>query len=118
MELHKDWKIITSESDWNKAVEESFHKPVVLFKHSTRCGISAHKLHDLVLEWNFSTDDLTLYYLDLLTYRSISDLIAKETRIIHQSPQLILLKNGKAADNTSHAYVTVSFLKKSLKETA
>ncbi len=114
MQLPYDWKELTSEADFNQALQLSHSVPVVIFKHSTRCGISAHKWHDLEADWNLPAGKVALYYLDLLAYRSLSNHIAAETGVMHQSPQLILLKDGRAVAHASHAYATFDFLVKHL----
>ena len=55
-----------------------------------------------VLMQNLSEDEIDMYYLDLLNYREISNQIADEFEVIHQSPQILLIKNGKAVSNASH----------------
>lgn len=112
--LPHDWKEMTCEQDLDKALEDSHIKPVAIFKHSTRCGISAHKLHDMEADYNLPAGEIDFYYLDLLAHRPLSNLIAEKTGVMHQSPQLIILRNGKAVAHTSHAYATFEFLVKNL----
>jgi bacillithiol system protein YtxJ len=114
IQLPYDWKELTSETEFNEALQHSHSIPVVIFKHSTRCGISAHKWHDLESDWNLPAGKVALYYLDLLAHRELSNAIAKQTGVMHQSPQLILLKDGKATAHASHAYATFDFLIKHL----
>lgn len=97
-----NWFSIESEEDWQKAMEASFHSPVVVFKHSTRCGISAMVKRQFEREWNYQEDEILPFLLDLLQHRSISNRIAMETGVYHESPQLILLRNGKAIHHASH----------------
>jgi len=80
----------------------SQHKLVAIFKHSTRCGISSMALRQF--ERNFDTDpeQVDLYYLDLLAFRSLSDEVAARFQVWHQSPQLILVRNGSAIHHASH----------------
>jgi len=104
------WIDLTQQEQLKEAIAHSFDEPVVLFKHSTTCGISAGANHHLEQNWNNITHDVTFYYLDLLKYRSISNLIASELGVIHQSPQVILLKNGKAVYSTSHHAINVAKL--------
>lgn len=114
MQLKHGWKTIEQESDLQKAIQESFERPVVIFKHSTTCGISAHKLYDMETDWKATPEEIVFYYLDLLRFRPISNLVAQELEVMHQSPQLIILKNGKAVANASHAYATFDFIKKKI----
>ncbi len=109
--IHQDWKIINSELGLQAAIDESFNRPVVLFKHSITCGISAGVKYSLESSWDFSKEELTLYYLDLLNFRPISNKIAEDLGVTHQSPQVILLKKGMVAYATSHHQISVKGLR-------
>lgn len=109
--LPEDWQTIETELQLQAAIDESFQKPVALFKHSVTCGISANAKYRLESEWDFNTSELSFYYLDLLSYRAISNKIAADLAVIHQSPQVILLKDGKAVFNTSHHAINVAGLR-------
>jgi monothiol bacilliredoxin len=110
-DIHEDWKVIESELQLQAAIDESFKKPVVLFKHSVSCGISAGVKYGLERDWDFTADDLSFYYLDLLSFRSVSNKIAQDLGVTHQSPQVILLKDGKAVYNTSHHAISIAALR-------
>jgi bacillithiol system protein YtxJ len=94
--------LLTSEDQLEELLKASKTRSVLLFKHSTSCGISAmvHKRFENKLQ--DKKDLYDYYFLDLLRYRDISDLIAKKFNIMHQSPQLILIKKGKVVDHSSH----------------
>lgn len=109
--LPDDWKVIESELQLQAAIDESFERPVVLFKHSVTCGISASAKYRLEQDWDFTTEDLSFYYLDLLSFRSISNKIAEDLGVTHQSPQVILVKNGQAVYDTSHHMISVGTLR-------
>jgi len=83
-------------------MEDSFLSPVVVFKHSTRCGISAMVKRQFEREWNYKEDEIRPFLLDLLQHRALSNHIALETGVYHESPQLLLLRNGKVIHNASH----------------
>ncbi len=100
--VQKFWNYIESEEDLNKAVEESFHKKVAIFKHSTRCHISKIVLRNFERQVENSDKEVEYYFLDLLTHRNLSNKIAEDFGIEHQSPQLIVLENGKAVKSASH----------------
>ena len=104
------WKNIASEEDLNKAVEESANKKVAIFKHSTSCFISKTVLKNFEKEVANSDKDVSYYFLDLLAHRNISNKIADRFDVTHQSPQLIVLENGKATKNASHQSISVSLL--------
>ncbi len=85
--------------------EKSSTKTQVIFKHSTRCGISRMVLNQFVEAYSLTENNLDLYYLDLLEYREISNEIANRFQVIHQSPQLIIIKNGVAVKHDSHGSI-------------
>ncbi|NHN24378.1 bacillithiol system redox-active protein YtxJ [Flavobacterium jejuense] len=89
----------------------SYEKSVVLFKHSTRCSISRFVLKRFDAEYDFSEEQMNWYLLDLLNYRDVSNEIARRYSIEHQSPQIIVVRNGKAVFNTSHDSIDFSDLK-------
>ncbi|WP_445458274.1 bacillithiol system redox-active protein YtxJ [Flavobacterium sp. HNIBRBA15423] len=89
----------------------SYEKPVVLFKHSTRCSISRFALKRFDTEYDFSEEQINWYLLDLLNYRDLSNEIARRYNIEHQSPQIIIIRNGKAVFDTSHDAIGVYDLK-------
>ena len=91
-------------------VSESAEKPVLLFKHSTRCAISRMVLKQFERDYNLE-DTVIPYFLDLLQHRDISNEIANRFEVQHQSPQVILIKEGKAVYNTSHESIDVIILK-------
>jgi len=113
-ELMESWKIINNESQLDEIKEFSEKKPIIIFKHSTRCGISAHAKHKLESAWNFKDSDLDFYYLDLITYRNISNKIAEMFDVFHQSPQIIIVKNKKAVSNFSHQSISIEKIRKNL----
>ena len=76
------------------------YRAVLIFKHSTRCGISRMSLKQLENEWTDS-ESIPCYFLDLLRYRNISDKIALDYNVEHESPQVLLIKNGKCIFNQS-----------------
>lgn len=82
-------------------VNQSWEKPILIFKHSTRCIISKTVLKNFEKDFKFG-DNVTSYYLDLLEYRPISNEIASVFNVTHQSPQLLVIKNGVCVYNASH----------------
>ncbi|KFF02149.1 bacillithiol system redox-active protein YtxJ [Chryseobacterium luteum] len=102
------WKKIESEEDLAKAIETSYHHKVAIFKHSTRCFISKTVLKNFEKEIDNLDQKLDLYYLDLLEYRSISNKISQDLGIRHESPQLIVIEDGKIINSASHEDISVS----------
>ena len=105
-----DWKIIESAKDLNAIVERSKEVPCLIFKHSTRCSISSIAKYRLEDDWNFSGEKLEAYYLDLINYRNISKEIAERFKVHHESPQVLMIKDGECTYDASHLDITVSEL--------
>lgn len=103
------WKAIRSEEDLEKAIKESYENRVAIFKHSTSCFISKTVLKNFEKEIeNSDEQNVSFYFLDLLAFRPISNKIAEDFEIRHESPQLIVLENGKAINNASHQDISLS----------
>ena len=97
-----NWNELTDLVQLDEIIAISNEKPVAIFKHSTRCSISRMALKQFENEFN-SSDKVTPYFLDLITHRDISNEIVNRFGVTHQSPQLILIKDGKASYNVSHS---------------
>jgi bacillithiol system protein YtxJ len=106
------WRMLTDLGQLNELVELSHQQPVLIFKHSTRCSISRFALKNFENEYDFSEEQLQPYFLDLLEYRTISNEIATRFEVMHQSPQILLIKGDKCVYHTSHDGIEVSSLKK------
>lgn len=105
--MNKHWKQLITENEFIHIIKQSHHKPCVIFKDSTTCGISASAKHKIHSDFDKIKENVEFYYLDLLQYRSISNLIAEQLNVIHQSPQIIVLKNGKVIHHSSHYAISV-----------
>ena len=102
-ELPEFWRKLESSEDLQSAIEKSSEKIIVIFKHSTRCIISKTVLRNFEKEIEQNqNNDIEFYYLDLLNYRNISNEIAENLHVTHQSPQVIVIKNQQAIYNASH----------------
>ena len=95
-------------------VKNSYVVPVAILKHSTRCGISAMVLRQFEREYSVEEGKVKLYFLDLLSYRDISNKIASKFNVPHQSPQLIIIKEGKVVYEGSHSSIKADILKRHL----
>ncbi len=97
-----NWNHIKQIEDWKEVIRSSEEKPQVILKHSISCGISAMVKDRIERKWNAAEmTDITPHYLDLITYRDISNAIAADTGVTHQSPQVIVLykKEPKFVEN-------------------
>lgn len=93
------WKIIDSEKKVHEILDSP--KKSLIFKHSTRCSISSMVLNHFEKEFG-SNSDLDFYFLDLIKFRELSNLIARETKVHHESPQVIVLENNLVILDASH----------------
>ena len=96
-----EWNHLNNISQLSEIKEASKKNPVVIFKHSTRCSISAMALNRFERRWRESNIDF--YFLDLISNRDISNAVEQEFRVMHQSPQAILVKDEKAVFDASHS---------------
>ena len=95
-----NWTELTNETQLDSIIEESKAQPVVIYKHSTRCHISAMAMNRLEREQ--APDNIKFYYLDVITQRPISNKVAELFHVQHESPQLLLIKNGECTYEESH----------------
>lgn len=96
------WIPLNELQQLNNIENKSTTKSQVIFKHSTRCGISSMVMRQFVNAYEFTEKDLDLYYLDLLNYRDISNEVASKFQVMHESPQLLIIKNGVVVVYDSH----------------
>lgn len=95
-----NWIPLTSEAQLKEIREKSKTAGQVIFKHSTRCPTSSVAKNRL--EKNQAPSNIDFYYLDLISYRSISNKIAEEFMVHHESPQILIIKNGDCIYEESH----------------
>ncbi|MBY0425532.1 MAG: bacillithiol system redox-active protein YtxJ [Cytophagales bacterium] len=99
-----NWKELKSEQQLDEVIELSKKHPVMIFKHSTRCSISSAAKGRMERHWDEkNTQNPEPYYLDLITFRSVSNKIASDLHVEHESPQVLVIKNGVCTYHTSHS---------------
>jgi bacillithiol system protein YtxJ len=108
------WRHLTNTEQLNEWIEKSNETPVLLFKHSTRCPVSMMAKRRLEIDWNFTTQELVPVYLDLIAYRTISNKIEEHFGVVHQSPQVLVIKNGKCVYHASHESIEAKKISASL----
>lgn len=104
------WNALTSEDQLQEIEKRSFENPVLIFKHSTRCSISGMVLSRFERSWQESIG-YELYFLDLIAYRAVSNEIASHYQVVHESPQVLLLKDGKVIHSSSHMGINLDEIK-------
>jgi len=97
------WVNVESVEQLNDILLSDSEKPKLLFKHSTRCGISSMVLRSFEGAWSSGNELCELYFIDLLRHRDVSNSVAELTGIIHQSPQAIVIKGKEIIYDATHS---------------
>lgn len=100
-----NWIELKSNNQIKEIIEKSKAKPQVIFKHSTRCSISA--MAKGRLERSLVPENADFYFLDLIAYRNISNQVSSEFDVFHESPQILVIKNGECVYDESHGSITM-----------
>lgn len=96
------WIPLTTISQLDVITLDSKGKPQVIFKHSTTCGISRMVLNMFTGSYKMESESMDMYFLDLLAHRDVSNAIAEKFQVMHQSPQMLVIKNGLVVAHDSH----------------
>jgi bacillithiol system protein YtxJ len=107
-----NWTPLENEAALSLLIKESYHSYQVIFKHSTRCGISSIALQRL--ERSAIPENASFFFLDILRNRAISNLTAERFQIPHESPQLLLIRNGECVSAWSHMGISMQELTRQL----
>ena len=110
------WLPLNSIEQLEEIKQKSKTEYVFIFKHSTRCSISSIVLKRFEGLFKEEHQELKVYYLDLLNYRNISDEIAHRFDVFHQSPQALLIKEGKCIYDASHSMISAGTINNVLKQ--
>jgi bacillithiol system protein YtxJ len=102
------WKTLTSAEQLEQIKTASAAKPQIIFKHSTRCSISIVAYNRL--QKATVPEGVDFYYLDLLAHRQISNAVADVFQVHHESPQVLLIKNGECIYDESHMAISMEEL--------
>lgn len=104
-----NWIPLQTEDQLSEIVLNSNSKPQVIFKHSTRCSISSMAKNRL--DKKDQPEGIDFYYLDLIQFRKISNRIAVDFNVVHQSPQVLIINQGKCIYDESHSGITMDDIK-------
>ena len=100
------WIKLSSQQDLEHLIADSEEAPVVIFKHSTRCSLSAMALNRL----NEATKNIDIHIIDVISHRDISNLVVQKFHVSHQSPQLIVVKQGNCSFHASHMDISATMV--------
>ncbi len=106
-----NWTTLDHSFDVDAIIEKSHQVPCLILKHSTTCPISSLAKNRLEKQWDLEEGSVAAYYLDLLRHRDISNYIAETFDVRHESPQILLIKNGKCVHHASHLDIRVDELR-------
>lgn len=98
------WQNLVDIKQLDTIEEKSKAKTQLIFKHSTRCGISRMVLNQFVDMYDLNAN-ADLYYLDLLNFRDVSNEVGYKFQVMHQSPQLLVIRNGVVVAHASHGAI-------------
>jgi bacillithiol system protein YtxJ len=101
------YKDLHTNEEWEKVWEGSTGKPVLLFKHSTTCPISARAFGQYEAFLETADHDFDSYLVKVIEDRPVSNQIAEETNVKHESPQIFLIRDKEVLWHTSHSKITV-----------
>jgi bacillithiol system protein YtxJ len=94
---------------------ESHRRPVLLFKHSYTCGVSAEALDELRLHIDEATSASIQYAMvTVQTHRDVSNAVSQRLGVRHETPQAILVRDGRVVWTASHFRVNAAELQKAL----
>ena len=96
-----NWIPLQDEAQLDEIIANSNTAPQVIFKHSTRCSVSSMAKNRL--DKNDAPNGINFYYLDLIKHRNISNKIAECFQVRHQSPQVLVIQNGKCIFTENHS---------------
>lgn len=109
------WNQLTQLTQLEEIIEHSAAQPTLIFKHSTRCSISSMVLDRLNRRWQAEdSENLKPYFLDLLSYREISNQVAEKFGIEHESPQVLLISKGKCIYSASQQGINLERIREEL----
>lgn len=100
-----NWIPLREEAQLQEIIEKSAERPQVIFKHSTRCGISGVAKNRL--EKAGTPQGVDFYYLDLINFRSISNSVVDLFKVHHESPQILIIRNGECVYDESHMSISM-----------
>ncbi len=104
------WTFLDSSEKLEHIIIKSHSHPIIIFKHSTRCGISSIAKMRLEDQWDLS-EDAEVFLLDLIKHKDLSNKIAQTFNVYHESPQILLIQQGECVHDASHFDITVDELK-------
>jgi bacillithiol system protein YtxJ len=98
------WKYLTDHNQISEIQKNAGYS--LIFKHSTRCSVSMMAKRRFEMDWEAIPADTSLYFLDLISYRDLSAQVADTFQVHHESPQILLIKDGDCVLDASHSDIS------------
>ena len=114
--IHAQWNIVDSLEDLESLLRNSHESDQLIFKHSSRCGISSLVKNRLAKEINNSVTPITIHLIEVINSRTLSNQLAEHLSVRHESPQLLVISKGKCTFHTSHFDISLKNLPTSKEE--
>lgn len=112
-----NWLSLSTTDQLDEAIENSRLTPCIIYKHSTRCSLSSLVRRRLEKGWPFDERTVLPYFLDLAACQEASKLVAERFKVVHQSPQILLIKDGRCLYHASHLDISARSLEPFLSRT-
>lgn len=109
-----NWIPLTKPEEIEDLSLRSHQKPCLIYKHSSRCNISTIAQYRLEAEWSLLEQAAVLYWVDVISNRQVSNAVASNFEVYHESPQVLLIHEGACIFDVSHLDISVATLKESL----
>ncbi len=109
-----NWIALTKPEEIEDVSLRSHEKPCLIYKHSSRCNISRIAQYRLEAEWRFLEQAAALYWIDVISDRHVSDAVASNFAVYHESPQVLLIHEGACVFDVSHLDISIATLQESL----
>ena len=111
------WQPLNALPQLKQITRRSEEVPCLIFKHSTRCSLSSVAKFRLEEDWDFTMDEVDVYFLDILQHKDVAREIANAFLVPHESPQLLLIRNGACTYDASHMDISVTELRECFEDT-
>lgn len=116
--MHPDLTPLQRIDELDRLLTESRERPLLLFKHSHSCGISAEALDELLAHLSEKNGEARYAVVTVQTHRDVSNAVAARLGVRHETPQALLVRNGQVVWKASHFRVTAAAVTTALRQAA
>ena len=112
--MHPSLKTLEAIEDLDRLLATSERRPILLFKHSHTCGVSAEALDELLTHLSDRPGDVSYALVTVQTHRQVSNAVARKLGVRHETPQALLIRAGRVVWSASHFRVTAAAVEKAI----